>query len=801
MRTQFEKVRIPVLVVMTVSAVLASMVVQGGFGFRAQPALAAPASIWTTQITCANPADQDANEYSSGNTVYVRGRNFVADATYYGKITGLPGSADPSQVVATFSATASDDAEGYFCVAAYVVGSDGDLDDGVYTDVWDNPDYDGPHKNDNYHVNGELFGSVSGTKFYDWDHDNATDGNDQTLAGWTIKLYTDGWSFLNETTTDGNGNYSFIDLPEDEYYVCEVVPTGWTHSFNPAGSWNNNEYCRSVDVTSNENTDGVDFHNYLTGAIHGRKWNDSDGNGLRCTLPELNPTALFERIIAPSCEPYLNGWTIFLDSNGNGQLDGSEPSFVTQNHNDQDGWYWFEDLVPGTYSVCEIEQTGWDQTYPQTANSCHTVTVPQPNEGDSCVAEFQLNASETAQSLCDFGNQEQATVTVLKNVDMNADGDTTDPEDAVGATDWTWDVNSGNQNYATGSTQTVTPGSTTVGEDMKTGYEFVNVACDVNEDPIAVSQSTAATFETSTGGHYTCTFTNKKTPTPPAPPVPVLTLAKLDTPDPVADDANITYTVNYSVATVQATNVVITDPLPANTTFVSAGNGGTYNSATNTVTWNLGTVAVGSYSTTLVLHVNANVADGTVITNVATIDSAETDPLQASQATTVKRQDPALSLTKVVNVTFANPGDVVLYTVTVKNTGTDTAHNLTLTDTLPAGFTFVENGKNTITKTFLDSLAVGASASMSYQVTVGSKVTAGTFDNLAVVQGTGVGPVSAKAGLEVRKPQVLGDTTPQVKGAETLPETGASPLDLAQVALSGLTALGGAALIIRRRKI
>ena len=47
-----------------------------------QTAQAAAASVWTTQITCANPADQDANEYANGDHVYVRGSWVYRDGRY-----------------------------------------------------------------------------------------------------------------------------------------------------------------------------------------------------------------------------------------------------------------------------------------------------------------------------------------------------------------------------------------------------------------------------------------------------------------------------------------------------------------------------------------------------------------------------------------------------------------------------------------------------------------------------------------------------------------------------------------------
>ena len=79
------------------------------------------------------------------------------------------------------------------------------------------------------------------------------------------------------------------------------------------------------------------------GQIHGYKWNDLDGDG-----------------IWDDNESGLPGWTIYLDSTQNGQLDPWELSTTT----DAEGAYWFTDLGPGTYIVREENQDGWQQTYP-----------------------------------------------------------------------------------------------------------------------------------------------------------------------------------------------------------------------------------------------------------------------------------------------------------------------------------------------------------------------------------------------------------------------------------------------------
>ncbi len=77
--------------------------------------------------------------------------------------------------------------------------------------------------------------------------------------------------------------------------------------------------------------------------IHGSVWKDLDGDGT------WDPG-----------EPTLAGWTIFLDTDQDGVLDPGEISTTSLS----DGSYAFVNMPPGTYTVAQVPQTGWTQTYP-----------------------------------------------------------------------------------------------------------------------------------------------------------------------------------------------------------------------------------------------------------------------------------------------------------------------------------------------------------------------------------------------------------------------------------------------------
>lgn len=161
--------------------------------------------------------------------------------------------------------------------------------------------------------------------------------------------------------------------------------------------------------------------------LSGLKWNDANGNG------EID-----------NGEEGLSGWTIELD---NGQS-------TTTN---ADGTYSFPDLEPGTYTVSEVGQSGWTQTFPGQGGS-HTVT---------------LESGDFAEGL-NFGNEltNPGTITGVKWNDAN--GNTIIDEGEEDLEGWTIKLNTG-QSTTTGPDGVYTfaglaPGEYTVSEMTKAGW-------------------------------------------------------------------------------------------------------------------------------------------------------------------------------------------------------------------------------------------------------------------------------------------------------------------------------------------
>jgi uncharacterized repeat protein (TIGR01451 family) len=156
---------------------------------------------------------------------------------------------------------------------------------------------------------------------------------------------------------------------------------------------------------------------------------------------------------------------------------------------------------------------------------------------------------------------------------------------------------------------------------------------------------------------------------------------------------NIGDTVTFTVTLTNlgpdaATNVSVSEPLPAGLSLVSATTSqGTYDGATGL--WTVGTVAAGAAPT---LQIQARVVSPQPQTNVATIaHSDQFDPNPANNTATATATPPVgdLAVTKTVDQPQPFVGAVVTFTSVVTNHGPDPATDVVLSDPLPPGLLFV----------------------------------------------------------------------------------------------------------------
>ncbi|MBW3469361.1 DUF11 domain-containing protein, partial [Arthrospiribacter ruber] len=212
----------------------------------------------------------------------------------------------------------------------------------------------------------------------------------------------------------------------------------------------------------------------------------------------------------------------------------------------------------------------------------------------------------------------------------------------------------------------------------------------------------------------------------------------------VVAGTELSYTITVSnTGTATATGVTVSDELPEFTEFVSTDNGGELTG--NTVNWDLGDLGAGeSVTINLVLFVPADVEAGTMIRNVAVADSpddpdgpVDNDPDPEDDVEVVTEAD--LSVIKSADVSLVQAGSNLRYVISVTNNGPSDAQDVSVSDVLPAGTTFVsaDNGGTEDGGTVswsLDTMTPGQSIELELIVSVGEDLEDGTvIRNIAVV--------------------------------------------------------------------
>jgi len=225
-----------------------------------------------------------------------------------------------------------------------------------------------------------------------------------------------------------------------------------------------------------------------------------------------------------------------------------------------------------------------------------------------------------------------------------------------------------------------------------------------------------------------------------------LAVTKTASPSPVGVGGNLTYTLTVTNnGPSMATGVTLTDAVPAGVTFVSATP--SQGTCTVTVSCNLGTLANAAKATVTII-VKPTLAD--FITNTASVTATETDPNLANNTASVTIIPTASADLALTETAAPNPvllgGSNISYTITITNNGPSPATNVVLTDTLPAGATFVGTTPsqgtctNPLSTCAIGNLASGASATV---IVVVKPNATGTFTNSATVAANEADPNAA----------------------------------------------------------
>ncbi|UCD51109.1 MAG: hypothetical protein JSW27_00465 [Phycisphaerales bacterium] len=239
--------------------------------------------------------------------------------------------------------------------------------------------------------------TISGIKFHDRNANGVREAvadpladppvaAEELLSGWTIRLWklvdaeTDTWEWVDDDITDENGAYSFTVYEAGWYKVEEVLQDHWKQTA-PATLHHDFEVVLALPCKSYPDND---FGNIQLGSISGSKFKDCNYDG-----------------IWDVGEEGVAGWTVCLTGEDIlGNVFGPPDDCVTTN---VDGYYKFDDLLPGSYTVCE-----------DTSDPDWAATSPTCIDVDLAVAEHSTDV--------DFGNVPLGSITACKFYDFDEDG-------------------------------------------------------------------------------------------------------------------------------------------------------------------------------------------------------------------------------------------------------------------------------------------------------------------------------------------------------------------------------------------
>lgn len=394
---------------------------------------------------------------------------------------------------------------------------------------------------------------------------------------------------------------------------------------------------------------------------------------------------------------------------------------------------------PPWAGLCSSNAAGWILLYspptfqtPFTNNTTSVVTVSvnvaQPLPDQSTIINNSYGISTTDGVLTDFG----LPVTTIVNAPAWQIGKSVIPTPTVQPGDtMTYTITVTNSGHLT------TTGDYTITDALPVDTDFVSASSPGTFDgsnviwvlstPVGINESvtvsyTVAVTQPLTNGveivnqTYSITGGNVYNQVFGAPvrvsvitPV-TLTVTKLDTPDPVQAGQLIDYTLivtNDASSKGPASNVVVTDTVPANTSFVDAGfvspASGSYTNLGGVITWTLATpdpLLIGNQAVlSMTVRVDSPLTNNTVITNEAYGAAVSNELFTVNgvvPVTTVVESAPILTITKEGLPETVSAGEQLTYTIRYTNSGNANATNVLIADTFPASTTFQSEDSNPV---------------------------------------------------------------------------------------------------------
>ena len=209
---------------------------------------------------------------------------------------------------------------------------------------------------------------------------NADETPDHALANVTISLKSCDHSLTRTTNTDNNGSFEFLDLLEGCYTLTETDPVGYTSIKDSDGQKDNN---LTINLGNNAPTP-IFFIDEPSKSISGKVLVDTD----------YDDTA--EKTLA----------NVIIE------LYDFNTTLIQQTKTDSNGTYLFTNVTPGTYTLKEIDPSGYASLRDVDGANDNTIMIEM------------LTQNITNQN---FEDQERVFIQGVIKVDINGDGIVDEP--------------------------------------------------------------------------------------------------------------------------------------------------------------------------------------------------------------------------------------------------------------------------------------------------------------------------------------------------------------------------------------
>lgn len=215
----------------------------------------------------------------------------------------------------------------------------------------------------------------------------------------------------------------------------------------------------------------------------------------------------------------------------------------------------------------------------------------------------------------------------------------------------------------------------------------------------------------------------------------------------------IPYTISIiNNGNIQLENIIVTDIIPANTSFIDNSvivNGNARPNDNPLSGIQIDNIPPNTTATILFQVRVTSIPQTNPISNTSTIEYEYTVPDQPpitetiiSSAAVTDIHHANLNSNKAVDFAFATVGNTLTYTITLNQTGNISANDVIIQDIIPQGTTFIKNsvivngetlpGVNPVSGIPIGTIIVGGNAIASFQVTVTSIPTPNELSNKAI---------------------------------------------------------------------